>query len=363
VNFTNYLSALARVVLRRKLVIEARLRNKAFFCNALAGNSQIGIAINSDRTVSCTNHDVDGSGRIGDLKRESLVEILGGEAARRFRAQLAAGYLPTPLCARCGDLRMVPKEQAADAAREYRLPQFVMLENTSACNLRCRSCPRSAIRRIRSKVSMSPAEIEEVAWQLKAAGVRQIAYLNQGDPFLSARIRQELEIIRRAVPGVRINTSTNGMLLDSDEKREAALLIDDMQFSVDGISQRMVNKYQRGMDFDRARRNLKALVEYRDRRGAKRPFVTWKYLLFCWNDRRRYLRRAIEMAREAGADRILFEPTWSPLYAVSLRYRLGLLAGIGQPCDDGFEVVFRPVPKEDSPLAGELQAAGGPMQP
>jgi hypothetical protein len=203
---------------------------------------------------------------------------------------------------------------------------------------------------------MSLAEIEEVAWKLQETGVRQIAYLNQGDPFLSARIRQELEIIRRINPGVWITTSTNGMLLDSDEKREAALLLDEMQFSIDGISQRMANKYQRGMDFERTRRNLKALVEYRDSRGATRPAITWKYLLFSWNDRRLYLRQAIEMAREAGADRVLFEPTWSPLYGISLRYRLGLLAGIGRPCEDGLEIILRPGPAEGPRLECEICA-------
>lgn len=236
-----------------------------------------------------------------------------------------------------------------------------MMENTSACNLRCRSCPRPAIRRIRSQVSMSLADVEAVARKLKEAGIRRIAYLNYGEPFLSAQIRQELKIVRRINPGLQINTSTNGMFLDSDEKREAALLMDEMQVSLDGISQGMVNKYQCGMDFDRSYRNLKALVEYRDNRGKRRPLIVWKYLLFRWNDRRRYLQQAIEMARAAGVNRILFEPTLSPFYGVSLRYHLGLLAGIGRPCETGFEVVLRPEPAEDSPVAASERGHEGPL--
>jgi pyruvate-formate lyase-activating enzyme len=334
----------------------------------LAGNSKINIAINSDLTVSCVCHDGDGSAHIGDLKRESLAEVFAGETAERFRTQLSAGRLPTPFCARCVDLCTLPRDEARQAAQEYRLPGFVMMENTSACNLRCRSCPRPAIRRLRSQASMSLADVEAVARQLQEAGVRQIAYLNYGEPFLSAHIRQELEIVRRINPGLRINTSTNGMFLDSDEKREAALLVDEMQVSLDGISQTMVNKYQRGMDFERTRRNLKALVEYRDARGMTRPVIVWKYILFWWNDRRQYLEQAVEMARAAGVDRILFEPTLSPIYGVSLRYRLGLLAGIGRPCGTGFEVVLRRGPDEDRPdVPGDrldedllaLQPAGG----
>lgn len=98
---------MTRELLCRKLVIEARLRRRAFFCNALAGNSQTNIAINSDLTVSCACHDADGSAHVGDLKRESLAEIFAGETAGRFRdslppaASLHRSVPAVPIFARC----------------------------------------------------------------------------------------------------------------------------------------------------------------------------------------------------------------------------------------------------------------------
>ena len=339
--FATHFAALARRVLRRGVTAKARLQGKAFYCNALAGNSDITVCINSDLTVSCTCHDVDGSGHVGDLSRQSLEEVFSGETARRYRQQLAAGRLPTPLCTRCCDLRTVDRQKAPAMVDRYRLPGFIMMENTSACNLRCVSCPRKRIRQMRSKASMSLEDVRRVAGQLKQAGVKRIAYLNQGEPFLSKNIRRELEIIRQTIPGVWINTSTNGQFIDTDEKREAALLIDRMQVSVDGVTQKMIEKYQRGLDFDRVCRNLKDLVEYRDAKGLTRPVVIWKYLLFRWNERREHLHRAIEMARAIGVDRILFEKTVSPFYGIPIRSYLGLHNDLGDAVFDDCGLALR----------------------
>jgi len=86
---------------------------------------------------------------------------------------------------------------------------------------------------------------------------------------------------------------------------------------------------------------MKALVEYRNARGLARPTIVWKYLLFRWNDRRQYLRKAIEMGRAAGVDEVLFEKTVSPLDGLSWRWYLGLLEGVGQRCDGGMRVDLR----------------------
>ena len=336
-----HVSAAIRRTLRQCQEAKARLRGKAFFCKALAGQSDTNVCINSDLTVSCTCHDIDGSGRVGDLGRQSLAEVFGGKTAGRFRAALADGRLPTPLCARCCDLRVMDRDKAKHLAGEYRLPEFIMVENTIACNLHCVSCPREKIRKLRSKVSMTLDDVTRVAEELKCAGVRRIAYLNQGEPFLSKNIGRELRILRETIPDVWINTSTNGQFIDTDEKREAALLIDKMQVSLDGINQRMVNKYQRGLDFDKVFRNLKALIEFRDARDLRRPVVVWKYLLFRHNDRKSYLERAVEMAREANVDQILFEKTVSPFYSVSWRSYLGLCKDIGKAIPGGRVVALR----------------------
>jgi len=352
-------SALLRRVRRRYLETRARLAGRAFFCRSLAGRSEVNLCVNSDLTVSCTCHDVDGSGRIGDLGRQSLAEVLSGPISRRFRRELARGRLPTPLCSRCCDLRFVDRLGAERLAEIYCLPTYLKVENTSACNLRCASCPRGQIRRIRRKASLSLGDVERIAAEMRNCGVERLSYLNFGEPFLSRTIRRELEIIRAIHPAVSIDVSTNAMAIDCDDKREAALLIDDMQVSLDGISQEMAEKYQRGIDFDRVLRNVTELVAYRDARGCRRPRIVWKYLLFNWTERRKHLLRAIEMARRAGVDEILFEPTVSPFYGIPVRYYLGLLKGVAPRVSGGLCVVLRPSsadPAERTPSAADTDA-------
>ena len=334
-------SALLRRIRRAYLEARARHGGEAFFCRALAGSSRVNLCVNSDLSVSCTCHDVDGSGRIGDLGRQSLAEILSGPVARRFRQQLARGRLPTPLCSRCCDLGWVERRAAERLADVRRLPQYLKVENTSACNLRCASCPRQQIRRLRRKASLSLGEVERIAEEMRDCGVRTLSYLNFGEPFFSRTIRRELEIMRRIHPDVFIEVSTNALSIDCDDKREAALLTDDMQVSLDGISQAMAQKYQRGIDFARALGNMTDLVAYRDARGLSRPRIVWKYLLFLWTERRKHLLRAVEMARHANVDEIFFEPTVSPFYGIPLRYYLGLLRGVGEKTPGGLRVVLR----------------------
>lgn len=334
-------STLLRKVQQRYLTARAKLRKKAFFCNALAGNSEINVCINSDLTVSCSCHDTEGLGHIGDLSHQSLEEVFSGDTARRFREELASGSLPISDCARCCDLRMIDKAKAEGFATEYSLPKYIMVENTSACNLRCLSCPRTRIRKIRSKVSMSLDDVSKVAGELKQAGIEKINYLNFGEPFLPKSVGEELKIIREVLPSVWIDTSTNGLLINTDEKREAALLVDSMQWSLDGMSRETVAKYQRNADFDESYRNMKALVEYRDAKGLDKPAIIWKYLLFRWNDRKQYVRKAIELAKQANVDRILFERTTSPFYGISLRYYLGFHNDVGEDMMGNRNVVLR----------------------
>ncbi len=346
-------SALFRRMKAGWLTAKARLSGKAFTCEALAGDSQVNVCINSDLTVSCSCRDFDGSGRVADLKGDRLADAFHGPVAGIFRRQLAAGTLPTTACARCWDLRMVSRDEARRRQHEVRLPSFIMVENTSACNLKCVSCPRFKVKNIRGRRSMSLDDVRRVAQELQQAGVREVAYLNLGEPFLSKRLRGELEIIRQWNPGIKINTSTNGVLVSTDRQREAALLFDHIQFSLDGINQETASRYQRKTDFGRVYENMKQLVAFRDERGLTRPRIIWKYLLFRWNERRRQMLTAVDLARAANVDELWFERTVSPFYGLPWRSYLGFNRDIGDHDEGERRIVFReasdPAEPNDAP--------------
>src|ERR1700734_2696608 len=104
-------SDLIRKVTSWWLMLRARLTGQKYFCNALAGESDYDITVNSDLTISCNCQDYDGTGHIGDLRKNSFEEIFFGPVAQKFRDDLAKGKIPITTCSRCGDLRRLKKNE------------------------------------------------------------------------------------------------------------------------------------------------------------------------------------------------------------------------------------------------------------
>ncbi len=358
----------------------ARLRGQRFYCAALQGHADYNLTINSDLSLSCNCQDYDGSGHLGDLRKNSFQQVFFGPKAQEFRQQLAQGRLPIHSCTRCGDLKRIAKskvpgellnggaepkpagDKQAPASADsgwpaIRLPyRGMQLENTVNCNIDCIGCDRENAALRRTQRQMSLADISKMADLAAELGLEQLFYLNLGEPFLSPAIGQELPLLRQKNPNCRIVIATNGIILNTDAKREAALSASHLFFSIAGINDEMLKKYEHRGSFDKAYANIKALVDYRNARGLSQPLIEWKYLLFNWNDRRATIERAIEMAKEAGLDAISFWPTNNPFYGWSWRYRFGRLNDIGIANWKGREVDLRGTRPAKAPGAGGTPA-------
>ncbi len=323
--------------------MRARLKGERFYCRALRGEPGYMMSVASDLSLLCNCNDKYGLGKIGDIRAQSLGEILSGEKATYFRLCLARGHLPIISCVTCSSLGRTKKKDAHTYPRDYNLPSEIMVENTVNCNLRCIACERERIYRNRAQREMSLDDVRFVSALFKENRIQKVYYFNYGEPFLSKSIRKELEVIRNDNPHIVLITSTNGLLLDQDEKMEAALIFDHIFFSIDGASQESVARYQRGGDFERTFTNMKRLIETRNARGEKRPVIEWKYVLFRWNDHPHLLRLAEKLAREIRVDILSFWPTLSPFYGISFRYFLGwnYFKHIGEPSWKGMEIDFR----------------------
>jgi organic radical activating enzyme len=372
-------SDLLRKWLKRYFEWSARLKGQRFYCRALGGESEYNMTINCDLTVSCNCQDYDGSGHIGDLNKNSFKDVFFGPVARRFREELAKGKLPIMTCTRCGDLERVPKSQSravtgvpggvAKAASgtetdpdgqifagpKPRLPhRGMLLENTVRCNIDCIGCDRQSAARIRTTTQMDLDKLSRMADLVHELGLEQLFYLNLGEPFLSPNIGQELPLLRKKNPDCRIVISTNGIVLNSAAKREAALSASHIFFSIAGVSDAMLKKYEHFGSYEKAYANMKALVEYRNAQGLTQPLLEWKYLLFNWNDHPRTIEQAIELAKAAGVDAISFWPTHNPFYGYSYRYALGRLNHVGVKSWKGREVDLRPAARQQPLIASRV---------
>ena len=221
----------------------------------------------------------------------------------------------------------------------------MLLENTVRCNIDCIGCDRQSAARIRTTQQMELEKLSRMADLVHDLGLEQLFYLNLGEPFLSPNIGPELALLRQKNPECRIVISTNSIVLNTDAKREAALNASHIYFSIAGVNEPMLKKYEHRGDFQKAYDNMKALVAYRNARGLTAPLLEWKYLLFNWNDHPQTIVQAVEMARAARVDIISFWPTHNPFYGYSYRYALGRLNHVGVKCWKGREVDLRPAAK------------------
>jgi hypothetical protein len=325
--------------LAKKHVVELKafVRNEAFYCNALCGNSDYNISVNSDLTVSCHCQGDNKEGILGDLSKGDFKSVFFGPVAKAFRRSLAKGVLPIATCSRCSELKRIPKSGAAAKADASTMPVGIMVENTVACNLTCISCLQQMLEAPRSKRRITLDDIRKVSAAVHDNRIKKVYFFKYGEPFLSPTVFEELEILRKQNPLLMIIISTNGNLLDTDRKREAALLADHIFFSLDGVTDDMVSHYQRGSSFTKAYGNMRDLVRFRNERGLKKPVIDWKYVLFNWNDRPEAIDTAITKAKECGVDILSFWQTNTPYYGKSFRHYYRKVA---KPCWKGWEIRF-----------------------
>ena len=93
--FNWLLSDVLRTGLKAWYETKARLTGQAFYCEALHGESDYNITVNSDLTVSCNCQDYDGSGHLGDLKKDSFDKVFFGPVATDFRENSPAAKFPS----------------------------------------------------------------------------------------------------------------------------------------------------------------------------------------------------------------------------------------------------------------------------
>jgi pyruvate-formate lyase-activating enzyme len=325
------------------------------------------VCVHANGEVVCSIIDGRGDFVIGNVHQQSLPEIFSGARAQELRRLvLSTG---DSYCAAIGkkcSLKSLPFEPGETPPVQIR---FLAIEPTTACDLRCLSCPvrdftgdvtwRDAyhdggvsflvwdgLRRskqhaadgIRRAIPLlgarTPAQlgrrgasllrgripksrlgtlpIDTLKRVVTEAGpaVERVDLFNYGEPFLYRHLVDALRHVRQTLPATTIAISTDGMQVR--ESVESAIvregLLDWVIFSIDGCDQESYRRYRIRGDFDVAFANL---VRFHRNAIGSGIRVIWQYVVFRWNDRDDQFRRAIAMAEELGI-RICFDfaHTW-----------------------------------------------------
>lgn len=321
------------------------------------------LTILSDGNVTCGLDDPHAARSFGNVFSQSIAEIFANPEIERIRVGLSNGR-------RCDNCWLYT-EQETNEALSVRplLPHVLVIEPTVTCNLRCpnTACDpnndKTLATRERDKLELNTfvKVIDETAPYLK-----ELYFFNYGDPFINPDAESMLKYVRSASSSVRIVSSTNGIPLKSAKRARAAAAadVDQMTFTISGAYQDSYEKYHVNGRLDAALQGLEHYSQARigPSRGG-RAVVTWRYLVFRWNDSEDELDHACHLAGKYGVDQLSFYLTHMPAGAASYRLAPGtpLFHKYKQFIDaaHGFQV---PIPQPDGMWPVETLTGFGPLR-
>ncbi len=165
--------------------------------------------------------------------------------------------------------------------RPWGFPTVLQVEPTSLCNLRCRICP-VATGLDRPVGHMSYELFQQIIDQL---GDRLLVLMlwDWGEPFLNPRIYDMIRYARAA--GVRVVTSTNGHLFANAENaaKVVASGVDQLVFSVDGITQGTYERYRVRGDLETVLEGVQNVVAEKRRQQASHLVVNFRFIVMKHN--------------------------------------------------------------------------------
>jgi len=317
--------------------------------------------------VVCSIIDGRGDFVLGNVHEQSLGAIFDGPRARELR-ELVLGT-SDDYCAAIGKrcpLKSLPHAGGEPVSAGIR---YLGIEPTTACDLRCLSCPvrdfsegvswrdalpdggvaflawdalRRAKQRLadgvraavpglrdatparlgrtgalllrgrvpRSRNGTLPLEVLKRVVSEAGPAVERVDLFSYGEPFLYRPLLEALRHVRATLPAAGIAISTSG-----SQVREAVQdaivgerLLDWLVFSIDGCDEASYRRYRIGGRFDVAFANM---ARFNERARGSGIEVVWQYVVFRWNDSDEQFARAIGMAQQLGI-RISFDfaHTW-----------------------------------------------------
>lgn len=180
------------------------------------------------------------------------------------------------------------------------MPYILKIENTNICNLRCPLCYENRkehnFEGARGFGRMKVEEFRKIVNELYP-WVYRINLYGFGEPFLFREIFDMIRIATDQNISVAITTNFNTV----NRKRIDKIIesgLEHLIISVDGIDQESYERYQVGGKFDTVINNMRMLLEAKEKRRAKYPFVDLQFLIMKHNVD--LMDRATQLAHNLG---------------------------------------------------------------
>lgn len=210
----------------------------------------------------------------------------------------------TPVKAR--NYLQAQRDMRARAVRVRSLPWILNLDTFSGCNLGCPFCPTGTNQHDRRKARMPIETAKRVIDKVKDH-VLVVKLYNWGEPFLNPDIFEIIRYAHDAGMFTEINSNLSLRVPDLPQRVVDAKL-DQLQVSVDGVSQRTLEIYRRRASAATVFENVRAIAEERKRRGVEHPRIELAFLVFRHNEHEIPLLES--KRREIGADSFTPRPAF-----------------------------------------------------
>lgn len=285
------------------------------------------VTLTSDGTIVCGCADPYKQRPAGNAGLLTIREIWNGPVFQELRRGMQTNN--PHLCTHCNLIGVTsdPNQQHPAESKLNYLPRRLFVEPCVSCNLSCyQACcnHENGIHFTRSTRLLEYDTYTKIIDELGPT-LQRIDFFNYGESFIHPKAIDMIQYAKSRYPHVYLFTSTNGLLLNTDDKlrRLVESGIDEITFSVDGARQDSYVKYRRGGDFNKVFQIMKRLVEIRKELKSDTPFTNWRYILFRWNDSEEEMQMARSLAAEIDVDRLCWEITDHPENSASERFVAG----------------------------------------
>jgi pyruvate-formate lyase-activating enzyme len=221
---------------------------------------------------------------------------------QHFRQHLDSDAAAQAVTLKIQNLCLAKYHYLAQSATVLSRPFGLIVDPSNFCNLQCPGCVHS------------PTAKSEMNWETGNLGYDHFAaYMNRygayathitmcswGEPLLNKHTPAFLRLAKQYL--IRTMLSTNLSIGRLDAEGYVASGLDFLVLSIDGATQPIYQQFRRNGNLDVVYRNIRNLVEAKQRLGKQTPILNWQFLAFEHN--RHEIPLAIQTARELGVDMI-----------------------------------------------------------
>ncbi len=178
-------------------------------------------------------------------------------------------------------------------------PLKTTVDITNVCQLRCPLCPTGLEAHDRVSTHFDYDKFIKLMDEI-GDYLFFLDFYNWGEPLLHKRIEEFIHIARNKNISCGISTNLSLKLTDERIRKIINSGLNEMVVSVDGASQEVYEKYRRRGDYELVIANIRRFVELKKEMGAQTPCITWRFLVFGFNEHQIETARAL--AAEIGVD-------------------------------------------------------------